>query len=52
MNLTSEEIKNKLYLVKDDLNFCVAVGSRVGQRTVLRENMEMGSRATNPRVGK
>jgi len=31
---------------------CQALRIVVGQRTVVRENLEMGSKATKPRLGK
>jgi len=42
VNLTPEELKNNLFLVKDDRKNCVAVGNTVGQNEVRRENMGLG----------
>ena len=51
--LSTEELNNKLFLAKDDTKQTVwHYVSLWKKRTVVRENMEMGSRETNPTVGK
>jgi len=42
VNVTTGEMKNNFFLVKEDRKNCVVVGSRLGQNGALRGNMGMG----------